>query len=236
MLPHDVTVTELDDGVVRLAFRSDHQQNLLTVGLLRDLRDAVGDLKASPPQVLIIAGGERAFTGGAFIEELTTLDRDEFISLVELELGLFRTLEQLPCVTVAAVRGACIGNGVELALSCDLRIAADDLKLGIPEVRLGYPAPVQRLCRFVALGAVKELVLSGRIVYADEALRLGLVTRVVPVDRFDDAVASEAANYRHFAPTAVSATKRLIDRAAMLDLDLSGAILADTAAALDGAT
>jgi enoyl-CoA hydratase/carnithine racemase len=139
-----------------------------------------------------------------------------------LEKLVYRQLAELPMPTIAAIEGDALGGGLELALCCDLRIASARARLGMPEVRLAVlpgSGGTQRLPRVVGPARAKELILTGRIISADEAERIGLVNEVVPAGGARvraDAVADEIAAR---GPLAVREAKRLIDAAMDLDLD-----------------
>lgn len=232
MLEFDVDLTPRADGIATLHFVSAHRLNLLTGSLIDRLLEVVDALAADPPRVVVIEGGAQAFSGGAHIGELSQLSDDAVVDLVGREVALFRAVEALPCITIAALRGPCVGSGLELALACDFRVAADDVRCGVPEVALGFPAPVQRLTRFLTVGTAKELIFSGRLVDAHEAKQLGLFQDVVDRSVLVEAVDALAHRHRQLAPNAVRATKRLLDRAATLDVELEQLILQETARAL----
>ncbi len=117
---------------------------------------------------------------------------------------------------IAALRGYCFGVGLELALACDFRLAAEDLQLGFPEVTIGMipgSGGTQRLARLVGLGRAKDIVMRGRRVGAEEALALGLVTEVVPDDGLDDAVDHLLDGLAKFSPLALAMAKRVLNQA-----------------------
>lgn len=232
MLEHEVDTTVHDDGVITVRFVSSHRLNLMTGAMIDRLLEVVAAVADDRPRVVVVKGGDTAFSGGADTTELGGLADAEVIDLVRREIALFRAVELLPCITVAELRGPCIGSALELALACDFRVAADDVRIGVPEVALGFPAPVQRLARFLPLGLAKDLIFSGRLVGAHEAERMGLIHQVVPVGGLPAAVDAVVDRYRRLEPPAVQATKRLLDRAAFLDLDLQTAILDESSQAL----
>jgi 2-oxoglutaroyl-CoA hydrolase len=117
---------------------------------------------------------------------------------------------------IARLQGYVFGVGLELALACDFRLAADDVQLGLPEVTIGMipgSGGTQRLARLVGLGRAKDIVMRGRRVQADEALALGLVTRIVPADRLDEAVAELVAELMRLSPLALAMAKRVLNTA-----------------------
>jgi enoyl-CoA hydratase len=157
--------------------------NALDLATLTELRDRLGELaEDDEARVLILTGaGEKAFIAGADIKYMSGLDVDQAKEWGALGHEAGRLLETMPKPTIAAVNGFALGGGCELALACDIRYAASAAKLGQPEVNLGIIpgwGGTQRLARVCGLGVAKELIFTGRIVDAEEALRIGLVNAV----------------------------------------------------------
>lgn len=159
--------------------------NALDERLLRRLGEVVGDLSADEgvAVVIITGAGDRAFIAGADIAEMNACSRDELAEIVRLGQALTRAVELAPKPVIAMVNGYALGGGCELALACDLVVAAETARFGLPEVKLGLLpgfGGTQRLPRRIGWGRARDLILTGRQVPADEALRLGLCDRVVP--------------------------------------------------------
>ena len=200
--------------------------NLVTRELLQELGEAVAALaEASVDDVraVVVTGrGERAFCAGSHVGEFEAQRGPAGRARLELEARVSRALADLPMPTVAAIEGDALGGGLELALACDLRIASARARLGLPEVRLAVipgAGGTQRLPSVVGPARARELILTGRIITADEAARIGLVNEVVPAGQARaraDAVADEIAGR---GPLAVREAKRLIDAAVGMDLD-----------------
>ena len=198
--------------------------NLVTRELTEQLREALAELAAAADvRAVVVSGrGERAFCAGSHIGEFEALRGRVAEGKLLLEKLVYRQLAELPMPTIAAIEGDALGGGLELALCCDLRIASERARLGMPEVRLAVlpgSGGTQRLPRLVGPARAKELILTGRIISAHDAERIGLVNQVVPAGEARttaDAVASEIAER---GPLAVREAKRLIDAAADLDLD-----------------
>ena len=175
-----VRVERGEDGVATL--RLDRPKvNAMSRELLVALRDAADELIADPPGAVVVTGGERVFAAGAEISEFGGPDEARRIG------GAFRdalgAVAAIPRFTIAAITGVALGGGCELALACDWRICADNARLGQPEILLGIipgGGGTQRLPRLIGPARAKEIILTGRQVRAEEALRIGLVDEVVP--------------------------------------------------------
>ena len=157
--------------------------NALEITTLTQLRDRLQEVAEDEQmRVVILTGaGEKAFVAGADIKYMSGLDVDQAKAWGALGHEAGRLLETMPKPTIAAVNGFALGGGCELALACDIRYAASTAKLGQPEVNLGIIpgwGGTQRLARVCGLGVAKELIFTGRIVDAEEALRIGLVNAV----------------------------------------------------------
>jgi enoyl-CoA hydratase/carnithine racemase len=208
-----VDLERREDGqVATLRFRSAHRMNVMTLQTLERMVAAVDEAaRDAQLRVLIVAGGDDVFSGGADLEQLRGLSDESYKAYIATEYELFRKLEWLPCITVAALAGPCIGNAAEIALACDYRIARADLRFGFPELVVGFVAPAQRLTQYVGIGKAKELLYEGRLLDAEEAARLGLVTTVVEGDLMA-AVEEAADRYARIAPFSVPLTKEGIHR------------------------
>ena len=174
---------ELEEAVALVTIDRQEAMNALDVGTLTDLRGRLSELAADESvRVVILTGaGEKAFVAGADIKYMSNLDVEAAKAWGALGHEAGRLLETMPKPTIAAINGFALGGGCELALACDIRCAASTAKLGQPEVNLGIIpgwGGTQRLARVCGLGIARELIFTGRIVGADEALRIGLVNAV----------------------------------------------------------
>jgi enoyl-CoA hydratase len=164
---------------------------------------------------LIITGaGAKAFVAGADIARMSTMTRREAAAFASRGHRLFRRIEALPIPVIAAINGYALGGGCELALACDLRIAADNAVFGQPEVSLGITpgfGGTQRLARLIGIGPAKELLFTGRRITASEALRVGLVSAVYPADELMAEAGQLAETIANNAPIAVRAVKKSMD-------------------------
>ncbi len=213
-----VTVDRRPDGVALV--RLDRPKaNALSGELLQQLRRAAEELAADPPGAVVLWGGERIFAAGADIVQMEDGGAEAVSANFAATTG---ALAGLPRVTIAAINGYALGGGLELALACDLRICADDAKLGLPEIQLGVipgGGGTQRLARLVGAGRAKELVLTGRHVRAEEALAIGLVNRVVPKADHIDEVLRFAATLAAGPLLAQAAVKTAIDEGLQTTLE-----------------
>jgi enoyl-CoA hydratase len=191
---NDILLRERRDGVETLRLHRPDKRNALNLDLVNALHRAVDDLRRDADlRAVILAGAGADFMAGADIAEL--LERGAPEALASINGTLFRRIEELPVPVIAAVRGYALGGGCELALAADIRVAGRSAKFGQPEVGLGIvpgAGATHRLPRLVGLGHAKELVLSGRIIDAAEAERIGLVNRVVDDDRVEPEAAAIA--------------------------------------------
>jgi enoyl-CoA hydratase len=189
--------------------------NALDVATLTELRDRLRDIAGDDEvrAVVLTGAGEKAFVAGADIKYMSGLDVDGARAWGALGHEAGRLLETMPKPTIAAVNGFALGGGCELALACDIRYAAAGAKLGQPEVNLGIIpgwGGTQRLARVCGLGIAKELIFTGRIVDAEEALRIGLVNAVH--DPVLEKARETAALLASKGPIALRVMKRLANR------------------------
>ena len=206
-----VSVDRRDDGVA-LVQLDRPKANALSVALLEELAEIARALHADPPGAVVLWGGPRIFAAGADISEFG--GPEEARRVGRHFLGTLDAWATIPRVTIAAVNGFALGGGCELALACDLRVAADDARFGQPEILLGIipgGGGTQRLPRLVGPSRAKDMVLTGRQVPADEALRIGLADRVVPANEVHDAALAWAAEFARGPLVAHALAKRAID-------------------------
>jgi enoyl-CoA hydratase len=175
-----VVVDRHDGGVAVVTIDRQDALNALNVATLTELRDTLRELADddSARAVVLTGAGEKAFVAGADIKYMGGLDAGEAKGWGALGHEAARLLEEMPKPTIAAINGFALGGGCELALGCDLRYASSRARLGQPEIDLGIVpgwGGTQRLARVCGLGVAKELILTGRMVDAEEALRIGLV-------------------------------------------------------------
>jgi enoyl-CoA hydratase/carnithine racemase len=196
--------------------------NIVDGELLADLDAALAELEAAPADdvraVVVTGRGERAFSVGSDVKAFEAHRADPAAGRrrFELEARVAQRLARLPMPTIAAIEGNALGGGLELALCCDLRVAAEPAKLGLPEVRLAVTPSTggtQRLPRIVGMARAKELLLTGRVIDAPEAWRIGLVNEVVPAGGAVTRAREIGAEIAERGPLAVRAVKALLDAA-----------------------
>jgi enoyl-CoA hydratase len=206
------------DAIAIVTIDREEAMNALDVATLTELRDRLKELEADPDiRVVVLTGaGDRAFAAGADIKYMSALDVAQAKAWGALGHEVSRLLETMPQPTIAAINGFALGGGCELALACDLRYAARSAKLGQPEINLGIIpgwGGTQRLARSTTIGFAKELVLTGRLVDADEAGRRGLVNAVFEPGELLDKVLETARQLATKSPIALAAAKAATNRA-----------------------
>lgn len=218
---------EQDGGVLTVTLNRPEKLNAWNREMIAELHDLAERLATwDGLRVLVITGSGRAFSAGEDVggmKALAEAPTRTFRDLARAVHRFFDSLEEVEVPVIAAINGVAAGGGLELALSCDLRIASDRARLGLPENNIALiPASggISRLVKLVGLAKAKEIVLLGRMMEADEALRLGLVHRVVPHDRFAEEVRALAQELAAKAPLALGMAKLVLNRAADASWDV----------------
>ena len=185
--------------------------NILNIQTLQEMNEAIESLnKKSGVRVLVVTSeGEKAFSAGVDVAEHT---KDKVKEMVDIFNQFFFLLEDVDGVTIAAVKGAALGGGCEVAMACDLIFAADNLKIGQPEIKLAVIAPVAcaYLPRLIGLSKANELLLSGDLIGAEEALRIGLINKVVSLDSFEQELQSFVKRFSSNSLVGIKHTKKSI--------------------------
>lgn len=188
--------------------------NALSLQVWREIGEAAAEAaERDDVGAVVVWGGPKVFAAGADITEFPSWDVQQAREAGRVLQASLDTLARLPKVTIAAIHGYALGGGCELALACDLRFAADNAKLGQPEIALGIipgAGGTQRLPRLIGLSRAKELVFSGRMVDMVEGERIGLVDRVLPADELYAAAIDAAATYAA-GPYALRLAKRAME-------------------------
>ena len=222
---------EKSDGIARLTLNRPAVLNALNLEMRDELWDALGAFRDDPDAaVLILRGAGKAFSAGADISDFGTAPSLTEARRARRERDVWDLLLHLPKPTIAAVHGYALGAGCEMALLCDLRIAADDASFGLPEVGLGYipsAGGTQTLPRTIPPGAAMQMILSGDPIDAEEAYRLRLVHRVVPRDELDAVASAWARTLAERDPRALAFAKEAVVRG--LDLSLADGLALESA-------
>jgi enoyl-CoA hydratase len=201
--------------------------NALNNQTIAELTDAFKELEADAAvRVVILTGsGEKGFVAGADISELKDYDVRQSIDCSLRGQELLNLIEDSRLIVIAAINGFALGGGCELAMACDIRLASETASLGQPEVKLGIIpgyGGTQRLPRLVGRGKAKQLILTGDMVDAAEAKRIGLVDEVYPLSELMEAATKMASKIARQGPVAIATAKRCVNRG--LDVDLKSGL------------
>ncbi|MCC6766577.1 MAG: enoyl-CoA hydratase/isomerase family protein [Deltaproteobacteria bacterium] len=214
---------ESHDGIATITLARPKQLNALGSEMLNALIEALDEVRTRDDRVLILTAEGPAFCAGADRAEMVERPPSEWAPIVDRYLDPVRRIADLDIPVIARLQGDAVGGGLGLAIACDFRIAREGIRMGAPFVRIGLAgcdmAAGYYLPRLIPLGAATELMMTGRLVHADEALALGLVHRVVPAQTLDDEVRSFAERLRNGPPIALAFTKRAIRRSLDLTRD-----------------
>ncbi|MCW5891542.1 MAG: enoyl-CoA hydratase/isomerase family protein [bacterium] len=207
------------DGVATLRLNRPKALNALDAATLRELGVALDALAgdAAVRAVVVTGAGDKAFCAGADIQAMAAMSGEEGHAYARLGHAVMGRLDELELPVVAAVNGVALGGGCELALACDLVVAGERARLGLPEITLGLIpgfGGTQRLVERIGLARARELIYLGGMVRAEEALRLGLVNRMVPDDRLTEETQGLARELASRAPVAMRQAKRATRAAA----------------------
>jgi 2-(1,2-epoxy-1,2-dihydrophenyl)acetyl-CoA isomerase len=214
---------ESKDGIATITLAQPERMNALGLEMLDALVEALDSVGRGDDRVLVIAAEGRAFCAGADRAEMIERKPAEWEPIVDHYLDPVRRIADLDIPVIARLQGDTVGGGFGLAIACDFRIAVEGIRLGAPFVRIGLAgcdmSAGYYLPRLIPLGAATEMMMTGKLVRADEALGLGLVHRVVSAEKLDDEVGKLAEQLRNGPPIALAFTKRAIRRSLDLDRD-----------------
>jgi enoyl-CoA hydratase/carnithine racemase len=204
------------DGIAFITLNRPAAANALSRALVAGVEQALVEIgrDATLRAVVLTGAGDKAFCAGADLKERRAMSLDETRAFLRDLNRAADLLAASPRPAIAAINGAALGGGLELALACDIRLAAEGAEMGLPEVRLGIlpgAGGTQRLARAVGVAAAKELILTGRRIGAARARELGLVSEVVPAAELAAAAARVGAEIAASGPLAVAQAKRAID-------------------------
>lgn len=217
-------ILEKEGNLATITINRPKALNALNSETLRELDSVIETIENDNEVycVIVTGAGEKAFVAGADIAEMKDLDSAEAEEFGLLGNNVFRRLENLSKPVIAAISGFALGGGCELAMACDIRIASEKARFAQPEAGLGITpgfGGTQRLPRLVGTGKAKELIYTCAMVKADEALRIGLVNKVVPLENLMEEAKKMASTIIANAPIAVKLCKDAINRGTQVDID-----------------
>ena len=219
-MPYQTIIYEKQGALVDLTLNRPERLNAANLQLAREMHEAVGEIEADQEvRVVVLHGAGRAFCAGADIRAMSEGESSEVLG--RNMSALCSRLEALSKVTIAAVHGYATGGGCEMALACDLRLAASGARFGLPEVKLGLlpgAGGTQRLTRIVGVGRAKMAMYTGDFVDAETALQWGMVNQVAPEDQLLEEAGKLAQTLLARPPLAVRLIKSCIDVGSQMDL------------------
>jgi enoyl-CoA hydratase/carnithine racemase len=214
---------DIQQKVARIVLARPEVLNAINVAMLEELWSLAPRLQDNDSTVVVITGEGRGFCSGADVREFGRW-KDSPTSVFRRDVRRFHDfydfLERLEKPVIAAINGVCVGGGLEIAISCDIRVAKAGAKFGYPEAKLGLipnSGGCSRTMRLIGPGRAKELIMTGELIPADEAFRIGLVEHVYAEEVFEDAVSKLAARLSQQAPQALAMAKYVVDNAIETD-------------------
>lgn len=236
---YEVILVERDGAIAQITINRPDKLNAINRAVIRDLTEAFTALQQgeAPRAVILTGAGSKAFVAGADIAEMSTMSAPEGYAFSEAGHRLGHLMESAPFPIIAAVNGFALGGGCELMLSCDLAYAADNAKLGQPEVNLGVIpgfGGTQRLTRRVGIAKARELVYTADMIGAEEALRIGLVNGVFLGAELLTKTREIAQKIASKGPLAIAAAKRVLWRGADVELGVANELEAQAFGVLFG--
>lgn len=223
-MAYDDLLVSVSDRIATITVNRPDKLNALSDAVIEQLDRAVEEIasRGGVGGAIVTGAGSKAFVAGADITELAGQGPSDAKARALRGQAVFRRIERLPFPVVAAVNGFALGGGCELAMACHMRLASPNAKFGQPEVKLGITpgfGGTQRLPRLVGKGRALELILTGRVVDAEEAHRIGLVNRVVPAEQLLEESAALLRGILSMGPLAVAAALEAVDRGLEMSLD-----------------
>ncbi|GAC1392845.1 MAG: short-chain-enoyl-CoA hydratase [Ktedonobacteraceae bacterium] len=215
---------ERDEGIAQIIINRPSVLNAVDEAVLGEINQVFAELEDDRTigVVIIVGAGEKAFVAGGDVARMSRMSAAEARQFVYEGQAVLARIERSSKVTIAAINGFALGGGTELALACDIRLAADTAQLGLPETSLGLLpgwGGTQRMGRLLGAGVAKELIFTARRVNAEEALRLGLVNRVVPKSELLPEAKSMARLILKNSPIAVQQAKKAINQGLQTSID-----------------
>ena len=215
--------TEINGAVAVITIDRQKALNALNPEVLQDLKAAFEAIDPNAVRCIVLTGaGERSFVAGADIASMSNMTKAEGEAFGKLGNDIFRMIETFPIPVIAAVNGFALGGGNELAMSCDIRICSENAMFGQPEVGLGITpgfGGTQRLARIVSVGYAKQMLYAALNIDANEALRIGLVNAIYPLEELMPAALKLAQKIARNAPIAVRACKQAVNEGTQVTID-----------------
>jgi enoyl-CoA hydratase len=213
----------VEDGVATITLDRPESRNALNLAMCEGLLASVRAVANHPDvRLVLVRGAGGVFCAGADLKERKTMDESQVLARRMRGLFAYDALEALPMPVIAVVQGAAAGSGVEIAAACDCVVATLDARFWTPEAQWGTVGATQRLARIVGRKLAKDMMFTGRRLDADQALKAGLVTRIVEAPRLESELAEMAAVIVKAPPLAMRLAKRCIDRG--IELGARGAL------------
>ena len=217
-------LVEIKDGVCWITLNRPDKLNSIDSETMRRLYEVLDEVEDDQRvRCVVIRGSGRAFSAGADVDELMKLTPEEAEEISRRGHETMVKIYSMPKPVIAAINGYALGGGCELASACDIRIASEKARFGQPEIKLGIIpgwGGTQLLARLIGVGRAMELILTGRIIDAEEAYKIGLVNKVVPHERLEEEVSELAKALASGAPIAMAEAKRLVNMGGPLDRGL----------------
>lgn len=222
MADYQNLLVENVEGILTITVNRPKNLNALNYDVITELDEVIiGAGKDDSVKVVILTGaGEKSFVAGADINEFLTLEPSTCYEFSQRGQGVLNKIENLGKPVIAAINGFALGGGMEIAMACTLRIASDNARMGLPEVTLGVVpgyGGTQRLTRLVGKGRAMEIVLTGDMVDANEAYRIGLVNKVVPLAELKDVTVQLAKRLMKNGPYALKVAMRAVNYDPLLE-------------------
>jgi enoyl-CoA hydratase/carnithine racemase len=230
-MSNDLSLNKLADHVFEIRIERPDRMNALGVATVAELKEAVAQASAQHARVLLLRGTGKAFCAGADLKERKGMDLGGKLAHNAGIRSAIDTVAAARCVTIAVINGLALGGGTELALGCDLRIAAAGVSMGLTESRIGaFPGAggSQRLPRLVGVGHALQMMFTGEPVTSEHALRIGLVNEVVPAEELDARALALASLIASRSASALATIKRLVYQG--IELPLEAALRVERAA------
>ena len=194
--------------------------NVLDIPMMKEMNHALDELKSRDDLNILIltAEGDKAFSAGVDVADHT---EDKVDEMIEVFHGIFKKLNKIPYITLAAVKGAALGGGCEVAIFCDMIFAADNLKIGQPEIQLAVFPPIALLVlpKVIPTKKAFEMILGGGTFKAEEALNMGLVNKVVPLEKFSEELDKFVSNFAKLSRSALKVTKEAFRKVQKLEFE-----------------